>query len=270
AERVAQHHVGRLPAEAGQCDQVLEPPRDLAVVSLHQRGAPPLDTAGLVAVEAGRPDEPLQLLAVRARVVRRRPIPREQGRRHLVDPLVRALGGQDGRHAQLEGVAEVEFAPDPGERPLACAQHAPGPAGAPEVGVHSPRGRPSPAAPGGSGSRVWHGVHITAPAEPEDGAAPYGSMCTSRRRRVYSWVCRDSSLFSSPSSSPVSRCSWTGSSQRSSPSRSRSTPEAPVTPPRSPRVDSTMSRATRYSGTGHTHALAWTRVVHARTEGHQP
>src|SRR5207248_11399882 len=65
---------------------------------------------GLVAVEAGRLEDLLQLGAVRAGVVGSRHVPGEQLRRDLVDPYVRGLRGQDRGDRQLQRVAVVQLA----------------------------------------------------------------------------------------------------------------------------------------------------------------
>ena len=61
AEGRAQHHVGRLAADAGQLDQRVQVLRHLAAVFVDQLPAAGLDVLGLVAEEAGALDGLFQL-----------------------------------------------------------------------------------------------------------------------------------------------------------------------------------------------------------------
>src|SRR5690606_16017605 len=64
----------------------------------------------LVPVEPRGADDLLQLLLPRRRKIVRRGVAREQRRRDLVHPLVRALRREDRRREQLERVAMVQRA----------------------------------------------------------------------------------------------------------------------------------------------------------------
>ena len=73
-----------------------------------------LEALGLLAEEAGAADDLLQRRQRRLRHRLRRRVAPEQLGRHHVDPLVRALGGQDRRAHQLERRLAVELAVDVG------------------------------------------------------------------------------------------------------------------------------------------------------------
>lgn len=148
AERVAEHDVRRLAADAGQRHQVLQPGRHLAVEPLDQRPSEALQRAGLGAEEPGGSDEVLELGRVGARVARGVRVAGEQRRRDLVDPHVGGLRGQHRRHQQLERGAEVELAPR--VRPP-HGERAVDPARAADQGDRRPgRGRRRLGGPGGT------------------------------------------------------------------------------------------------------------------------
>ena len=110
AEGVAEDDVGRLSPDSRQGDQVLEARGHLAAESLAEHLAQPDERRRLVAEEPGGPDEGLELVAVGGGVAGGGAVAREQRRRDLVDPLVGALGAEDGGDHQLERGAEVELA----------------------------------------------------------------------------------------------------------------------------------------------------------------
>ena len=68
-ERVAEDDVGGLAADAGQRHQVVHGVGHVAVEPFHQFLAEPHQRVGLVAVEAGGPDELFEFGAVGLRVV---------------------------------------------------------------------------------------------------------------------------------------------------------------------------------------------------------
>ena len=109
-ERVAEHDIRGLAAEAGQGDQLRHGPWQLPVEPLQERLAQVDQGAGLVPVEARRLDQLLQLRPGCGRVVGGGSEAGEDGRGGQVDPDVRALCGQDGGHGQFQRRAEVEFA----------------------------------------------------------------------------------------------------------------------------------------------------------------
>jgi hypothetical protein len=86
---LAEHHVGGLSGHAGQGDEVGHAQWDLAVEALEQRLAHAAHGLGLLAEEAGRLEDLLQLLLGGRHEVGRPGVLREQPRRHLVDLLVR-------------------------------------------------------------------------------------------------------------------------------------------------------------------------------------
>ena len=112
----------------------------------------------LVAVEARGVDQLLQLGAVRRGVVGRRPVAGEQLRGDLVDPHVRGLRRQDGRHGQLVRSGEVELAVRVRMRLGELAQHAPDPARPAQCGLAGgdPPGQPGG---GGAGGETARGAH---------------------------------------------------------------------------------------------------------------
>ena len=109
-ERVAKDDVGRLAADAGQRVQVLHPVGHLAAEPVDERLAQLDQRIGLVAVEAGRFEQLLQLGPVGGGVVGRRRVPREQLGADLVDPHVGGLRRQHRRDRELQRVAVVELA----------------------------------------------------------------------------------------------------------------------------------------------------------------
>ena len=112
AERVSQHHVGRLAADAGQGDQVLLLAWHLPAVPVAERLAEPDQAVGLGPEEPGRLDDLLQLGPVGRGVVRSGPVAAEQHRRHLIHQLVGGLRGQDRGDQELKRGGEVELGAD--------------------------------------------------------------------------------------------------------------------------------------------------------------
>ena len=108
AERVAEDDVGRLASDAGQREELLHGPRDLAIEFVEDAGGHPLKALGLVPVETGRAYRLLELFPVHLRIIAGRPVALEKIRRDAVHALVRALRREDGRHDQLERIGPVE------------------------------------------------------------------------------------------------------------------------------------------------------------------
>ena len=128
AEGVAQHDVGRLPADPGQGDQVGQLARHLPAEPVAQ-GLPQADEAvGLGPEEPGGLDDLLHLGPVGGRVVGGGPVAREQHRGDQVDPLVRGLRGQDRGDQQFQRGGEVELSVGIGIEQGEFAVDAPGPA----------------------------------------------------------------------------------------------------------------------------------------------
>ena len=102
SEAIAQNDVGRLPPDALQSDQLFHGPGHFPAEPADQ-GLAGLDKApGLRLVESSRSNLLLQSGRARLRVVLGRLKLGKEPLRHLVHPLIRALGRQDGRHQQLE------------------------------------------------------------------------------------------------------------------------------------------------------------------------
>jgi hypothetical protein len=194
-EEGAEHHVGGLAADPWQLDQLVDGARDLAVEVLQQVPGGALDRLGLVAEEARRAEEKLQLLAVGAGQVGGRRVAVEQLDGHPVDDHVGRLGRQDGRHQQLprgavgeggghvrvaggEALAQLGGAGGPGGLRLAAPRRGPGnPEGVPRwIGRRGPGnpegvprwiGRRGPGNPEGVPRLVgggWHGRMVSVPA----------------------------------------------------------------------------------------------------------
>ena len=144
----------------GSVDEVLQPGRHLAAVTLDERLAELEQRLGLGAEEPERADDRLEPLAVGAGHRAGVGVGREQRRPHGVDPLVGGLRAQHGDDQQLEGVVEVELAPGVG---VGLAQHAVDPAGPADQGGAGLAGRRLAAAggPAGRGGDLgWHGVSL--------------------------------------------------------------------------------------------------------------
>jgi len=95
-------HVGGLATDTGQTGEALHGVRNLAVEVLADGLAHADQGARLGPEEAGRVDERLQFGWIRPRIIRCELVSGEERRRHLVHLLVSGLGGEDGRHQQLQ------------------------------------------------------------------------------------------------------------------------------------------------------------------------
>ncbi len=109
-ERHTAHDVARLAADAGNGDQILERARHDAPVPVGHRARHADEAPRLGTEETGGTDELLHVLGIRRGERLGVGIRREEGRRHHVHASVRALGRQDGRRQQLEGVLEIQSA----------------------------------------------------------------------------------------------------------------------------------------------------------------
>ena len=89
--------------------------------------AEPDQRVGLVAVKTSGSNQLFEFGAVGLRVIQRRAVALEQRRGGEVDPLVGALGRQDGGHRQFKRIGEIQLAVNMRKRLRQCAIH---PAGA--------------------------------------------------------------------------------------------------------------------------------------------
>ena len=112
-EGVAEHHVGRLAADAGEGVECRHRSRDLAVVVRHQRLGHRDQVPRLVTEEAGGPDDPFDIAVPRGRERRRRGIGAEEFGGDQVDPAHRCIGPRGswrqgvGRVAMIQGAVGV-------------------------------------------------------------------------------------------------------------------------------------------------------------------
>ena len=109
AERVPEHDVRRLAADAGQREQRRHVGRHLALMLLHEGLRHADERSGFRAEESGRMNLRLERRRRRARQLVRRGIPLEQRRRHQVHALVGRLRREDRRHQQLERRGVVQL-----------------------------------------------------------------------------------------------------------------------------------------------------------------
>ena len=107
-ERVAEHDVGSLQSDTGECDERITGSGNLAPVAIDKRLRHPEHRLRLRAEEAGRLDLALEALRRRRHVVGGPTVSLEQRRRHDVHAFVGALRGEDGRDEQLERRREVQ------------------------------------------------------------------------------------------------------------------------------------------------------------------
>ena len=97
AESVAEDHVGRLAADAGQGYELGHRAGYLSPMLFYEDAGHATQGAGLVAVEAGRADVLFELVGGRISVVLGRTVLRKETLGHPVDLHVGGLGGEDGR-----------------------------------------------------------------------------------------------------------------------------------------------------------------------------
>ena len=107
-EREAQHYAGGLAAHAGQGGQLLHGMGDLAAVLFHDHFAG-VDDIRCFRLEPAAFDVGKQDLGRGFRHGSGGREVAEHGGRHLVDPFVGALSGQNGRHQRLVGVFKIQF-----------------------------------------------------------------------------------------------------------------------------------------------------------------
>jgi hypothetical protein len=108
-EGVSQDHIGGFSPDAGQGRELLHRCGNLAVESVRDRLAARHEVFGLAFEKPGRSDHCLDLGKARTRVVSGPAIATKEVRRHLINALIRALGGEDRRDQQFPWCAMVEF-----------------------------------------------------------------------------------------------------------------------------------------------------------------
>jgi len=108
AEGIAKDHVGGFPSDPRQRHQFLQCPGNLTGETLHQLGTALADESGLVPIIAGWSDEGFQFGRIRLSEILSRTVTGEQSRRDLIDPLIRALGGENGGDEQLQRVVVTQ------------------------------------------------------------------------------------------------------------------------------------------------------------------
>jgi hypothetical protein len=107
-EDPTQDDIGGLAADAVELEQFLHGPRHDSAKLLFKLTRHHLDGPCLLMVEPGGLDVALQFHQIRRHEVGGGPVPREQRRCHLVHLRVGALGREDRRHQQLQGVAVAQ------------------------------------------------------------------------------------------------------------------------------------------------------------------
>ena len=104
AEGHREHDIRGLATDPRQGGQLIHRPGQLTGMTHHDRLGGTEDVRCLRAEEACGPDQGLELVTIGGGEIARCGITLEQQRHHDVDPLVGALGREDGRDEQLEGV----------------------------------------------------------------------------------------------------------------------------------------------------------------------
>lgn len=109
-EADASDDVGCLPANAWQCDEVLAAARNLPIERPDDTLRHPDQIACLGPEKPRGMDDRFDIGRCGVGQRDRIGIPLEQGRSHAIDPFVRALGGEDRGHEQLEHIPVPERA----------------------------------------------------------------------------------------------------------------------------------------------------------------
>ena len=107
---ISEDDIGRLASRAGECGERFEGGWHFAAVSGQEGGTHGADIFRLVAVEAGGADEGLEFLLRNLSVVGCGAAALEEVFGNDVDPLVGALGGEDGGDEEFERIRVVELA----------------------------------------------------------------------------------------------------------------------------------------------------------------
>src|SRR6266508_2912308 len=109
AERITEHDVGGLAADAGQQNQLGHRPRYFAGMSFDYSRRHSKQALRLVAKKTGAPDHLLESLDLGTREIARTWKCAKELRRYHVDPLVGALRAENRRDEQLKRRLEVEL-----------------------------------------------------------------------------------------------------------------------------------------------------------------
>jgi hypothetical protein len=109
-EGIPQNHIGRLSAHAWELVQVLHGPGNLSAMILDQGGGTSADGFRLGAEKPGRANQALQLGGWNPGKVLGGAATGKESGRNLIDPLIGALGGQNGGDEELERVGVVQLA----------------------------------------------------------------------------------------------------------------------------------------------------------------
>lgn len=109
-EGVSEDNIRGLASRAGKCGEGFKGGWDFAAVLGDEGGAHGADVFCLVAVEAGRADDGLEILLGNGGVIDCGAATLEEVFCDYVDPLVSALRGEDGSDEELERVRVVELA----------------------------------------------------------------------------------------------------------------------------------------------------------------
>ena len=117
-EGIAEDDVGGLSAHAGELVEMFHGPRNFAAVVFDQGGGAAADGFGLGAEESGGADEAFELGGRDFSKMLGRGAALEKGGCDFVDPVIRALGGEDRGDEELEGILVVKFAMGVGVRLL--------------------------------------------------------------------------------------------------------------------------------------------------------
>jgi hypothetical protein len=109
AERVKQDDIGGFARHPRQPEEILHRARDRAVKGSLYHAGRGNDMPCLIAEEPGGSDVLLQRSLLGAGIVPHRTVFPEQLFRDDIDPLIRALCGQHGRHQQFPGGRKPQF-----------------------------------------------------------------------------------------------------------------------------------------------------------------
>ncbi len=107
---ISEDNIGRLASRAGECGDGFEGGWHFATVSGQEGGAHGTDVFGFVAVKAGGADDGLEFLLRNLSVVGCGTAALEEVFGDDVDPLIGALGGEDGGDEEFERIRVIELA----------------------------------------------------------------------------------------------------------------------------------------------------------------